>query len=102
MVKEKKTISRSIRMTQTVYDIVNKYEGNGFNEKFENMVLYCFREENRIKAAIKEQQEIYKLRQAQCDREITNINKRIDDKRRVLHRVSELADGIENLLKTIP
>lgn len=101
MEKEKKTISRSIRMTETVYNIVNKYGGNGFNEKFENMVLYCFREEKRIKAAIKEQQEMYKLRQAQCDREITNINKRIDEKREVLNKVSDLAEGIENLLKTI-
>jgi len=40
--KEKKSISRSIRMTQTVFDIVSSFEGDGFNEKFENLVMFCF------------------------------------------------------------
>lgn len=38
---EKKVNSRSVRMTNTVKDFVEAQEGNGFNEKFENMVLFC-------------------------------------------------------------
>lgn len=38
---EKKEHSRSIRMTNTIKEYVESQEGNGFNEKFENMVLFC-------------------------------------------------------------
>ncbi len=38
---EKKEYSRSIRMTNTVKEFVELQEGKGFNEKFENMVLFC-------------------------------------------------------------
>lgn len=39
MAKEKKSLSKSIRMTERVYSIVNECDGKGFNEKFENLVL---------------------------------------------------------------
>lgn len=39
MTKEKKSLSKSIRMTERVYSIVNECDGKGFNEKFENLVL---------------------------------------------------------------
>ena len=38
--KENKDVSKSVRMTKTVYDYVNSIEGEGFNQKFENMVNY--------------------------------------------------------------
>jgi len=39
--KEKKEYSRSIRMTETVRNFVESQKGDGFNEKFENMVLFA-------------------------------------------------------------
>lgn len=41
--KEKKEHSRSIRMTDTVKSFVESQDGNGFNEKFEKMVLYAMK-----------------------------------------------------------
>lgn len=35
----KKPIGKSVRLSQEVYDIVNSAPGEGFNEKFENLVL---------------------------------------------------------------
>lgn len=53
MVKENKIHARSVRMTPTVYEYVNGFEGNGFNEKLENLVLFCMREENELKERIR-------------------------------------------------
>lgn len=34
-----KTVSKSIRMTGDLYAYIENYRGNGFNEKFENIIL---------------------------------------------------------------
>ena len=35
----KKNLSKSIRLTQEVYDYIDQAPGKGFNEKFENIIL---------------------------------------------------------------
>lgn len=104
MDKEKKSISRSIRMTPTVYSIVDKFNGNGFNEKFENLVLYCQKEEKKIKKAINELQKNYNLLIERKNKEIDHLNKEIDDKRTVLKDLDNLAlkiKDIESLINKI-
>jgi len=51
----RKEIAKSIRMTEEVFKYVEGFHGNGFNEKFENLVLFCLKEEKSILARIKEQ-----------------------------------------------
>lgn len=34
-----KSISKSIRLTPELYAYIDGYQGNGFNEKFENIIL---------------------------------------------------------------
>ena len=41
MFSEKKEFMRSIRMTKTIKEYVEQAEGNGFNDKFEKLVLKC-------------------------------------------------------------
>lgn len=36
---EKKSINKSIRLSPKVYNYIDSYPGNGFNEKFENIIL---------------------------------------------------------------
>ncbi len=66
----KKSIAKSIRLSQEVYDYIQNYSGNGFNEKFENIILYACRTEKdreerikrldaQIKKKEKEYQELY-------------------------------------------
>lgn len=50
--KEKKTIQKSIRMTPRVNDYVNQFSGEGFNEKFENLVLFVMEREQTINQKI--------------------------------------------------
>lgn len=52
--KENKVHSRSIRMTETVRNFVESRPGNGFNDKFENMVLYCMSELPKLNKTIEE------------------------------------------------
>lgn len=45
-----KSNSKSIRLSDEVMSYINSYRGNGFNEKFENIILDAQKEEkNRIK-----------------------------------------------------
>jgi len=44
--KEKKEYRRTIRMTPTIQKYVEKQPGNGFNQQFENMVIYCMERES--------------------------------------------------------
>lgn len=50
----KKSISKSVRMTEDLYGFIMQAPGNGFNEKFENIVL----RERRMQPEIDKMQEI--------------------------------------------
>lgn len=41
----KKSISKSIRLSQEVFDYIDGYVGEGFNQKFENIILFAKRTE---------------------------------------------------------
>lgn len=43
-----KNIQKSIRISEKVAAYIEKQEGQGFNEKFCNMVLYCMEHEAEI------------------------------------------------------
>lgn len=36
---EKKSINKSIRLSPKIYNYIDAHPGNGFNEKFENIIL---------------------------------------------------------------
>ena len=64
--KEKKTNIRSFRYSDRVAEILEASEGNTLNEKFENLVLFCYdelpktkRELDMYKRFIKEEEEKY-------------------------------------------
>ena len=60
---EKKEFAKSVRMTATVKDYVEGFEGNGFNEKFENLVMFCLANEAQIKEQIeRSQQDLFDLK----------------------------------------
>ena len=58
MIIEKKEFAKSLRMTATVKQYVESFEGNGFNEKFENLVLFCLANEKQIQERIERSQRI--------------------------------------------
>ena len=46
---EKKSINKSIRLSPKVYNYIDSYPGNGFNEKFENIILEAMEFEDERK-----------------------------------------------------
>ena len=48
----KKTNLKSVRISDEVLTYIENFEGNGFNQKFENLVLFCMREEKRKRIEI--------------------------------------------------
>ena len=46
MTLTKKSIAKSVRLTQEVFDYIDIAPGNGFNEKFENIILEAKRGES--------------------------------------------------------
>lgn len=48
----KKTNLKSIRLSDEIFDYVSNFEGSGFNQKFENLVLFCMRREADLRREI--------------------------------------------------
>lgn len=101
MDKQTKSISKSVRMTPTVFDMVDKFEGNGFNEKFENLVLFCLKEESEIKKAIKEQKVSYERQTARKVKEIEDLDKLIKSKRESLEALKQVSIKADDLIRTM-
>ncbi len=91
----KKNISKSVRMTDEVYGIVQEAPGSGFSEKFENIIL----RERRIKPELDEMQrkleekrlEVYRLtEQYSCldgfYRDCEDMCRRLGELRRTLEK----------------
>ncbi|WP_411337023.1 hypothetical protein [Ruminococcus gauvreauii] len=75
----KKTNSKSVRMTDEVLTYVESMEGDGFNQKFENMVLYAMKTEEDRK------------------RQIQYLDDRIAGKQAVLDRLREYLQIVNRL-----
>ena len=58
----KKTNLKSVRISDEVLTYIENFEGNGFNQKFENLVLFCMREEKRKRIEIQNLDNLINLR----------------------------------------
>lgn len=85
--KEKKTVQKSIRMTQRVNDYVNQFSGEGFNEKFENLVLFCMEHEQNIKSNINT-----------ATQRLQALDKQIQKKREILSKLQRIETQVNYLL----
>lgn len=98
----KKTNMKSVRLSDEVMDYVINFEGEGFNQKFENLVLFCMEQEESKKQRItlldqqiaKQYKKLYALQQ---------ISSKIGDVRRALTnlewRANDLSDLMDKLLE---
>lgn len=63
---------KSVRLSDEVLEFIQNFEGDGFNQKFENLVLFCMKEEASIKERI-----------AFLDEQLSNRQKLLDKLRRL-------------------
>lgn len=97
--KEKKSISRSVRMTPTVYDIVDSFEGNGFNEKFQNLVLYCFKEKEKVRKDIKFMQDRAKRNEREYQKRIEQNSTKLEAQQDILNKLNMVSYYVDSLLR---
>lgn len=88
--KNLKNIQKSIRITEKVAEYIEQQNGEGFNEKFCNMVMYCMEKE----AELKRQEKLYKNRIEQYDIEI-------DKKRNVLDKLQRIEQYVNSCCNVI-
>lgn len=72
-------------MTNTVKDFVEAQNGTGFNEKFENMVLYCMANLPKIEAEL-----------AAKTKKSNDLAKRISQQESLLNSIERLKSSVEN------
>lgn len=88
--KEKKTIQKSIRMTPQVNNYVTTFSGNGFNEKFENLVLFVMENEQKIKKDIDDANFL-----------LMNLDQQIQKKHEILSSLQQIEMKVNQLLNQI-
>lgn len=98
----KKVNLKFVRLSDQVMDYVINFEGEGFNQKFENLVLFCMEQEESKKQRItlldqqiaKQYKKLYALQQ---------LSSEIGDVRRALthleRQANDLSDLMDKLLK---
>lgn len=85
-----KNIQKSIRISEDVAKYIEKQEGNGFNEKFCNMVLYCMEHEAEIKKKV-----------TAAEKRLEIVEKRIDEKHKLLEQLESISCFVSSCLRVI-
>lgn len=70
-----KSISKSIRLSREVYGYIEKYRGDSFNEKFENIILDYQKKEKEIRARIISETKIFEKRMKDFEKAREKIRK---------------------------
>lgn len=82
----KKNNFKSVRMSDRVMDYVINFEGDGFNQKFENLVLFCM-----------EQEETRKQKIAFLNQQIAKQYKELDALRQLISKISAVSEALLDL-----
>lgn len=82
----KKVNLKSVRLSDQVMDYVINFEGEGFNQKFENLVLFCM-----------EQEESKKQRITLLDQQIAKQYKKLDVLQQISSKIGDVRMALTNL-----
>ena len=86
----KKNNFKSVRMSDQVMDYVINFEGDGFNQKFENLVLFCM-----------EQEETRKQKIAFLNQQIAKQYKELDALRKISSEIGDVRGALMNNLSEL-
>jgi len=86
---QKKSHQRSIRMTPYVHSVIDNFEGESFNQKFENLVIYFSKVEEQLKINIVEK-----------EKTIKNLDKRISEKASLLTKLDRIENYVDDIIKS--
>lgn len=80
---EKKTIQKSVRLKESLFNFVNRFDGKGFNDKLESMV------------------DFYEKKSKTMDDEIKQKQKKLDDLNKEIKEKQEIANKIRETFRTL-
>lgn len=86
----KKNNLKSVRLSDQVMDYVINFEGDGFNQKFENLVLFCM-----------EQEETKKQKIAFLDQQIVKQYKKLDALQQLMSKIGDVRSALTNNLSEL-
>lgn len=89
-----KNISKSVRLSRKIYDYIESFEGEGFNQKFENIVLFAMEQEEQKMKRVEELDKLISVRSEELSKLNSNLNKARTETRRFLYAIREL-DGMK-------
>ena len=85
-----KNISKSIRLSKKVYDYIDSFEGEGFNQKFENIILFAMEQEDQKRKRVKELDNLISVRSEELTKLNSNLSTVRSETRRFLSAIREL------------
>ena len=85
-----KNILKSVRLSQEVFDYINRVEGTGFNQKFENAVLFFMKEEESKKKRVQELDDLISVRSNELNKLNENLNKARSETNRFLYVIRQI------------
>lgn len=85
-----KNVQKSIRISEDVLKYIEKQEGNGFNEKLCNMVLYCMEHEAEIKKRVKA-----------AEKRLEFVEKQISEKCDILDKLEVISRFVSSCLRIV-
>ncbi|MDD3278632.1 MAG: hypothetical protein PHG16_07075 [Lachnospiraceae bacterium] len=89
LLKQKKSISKSVRLSESVYHYIDAFDGDGFNEKFENIIYFSMQMEADLKKRIANlNQDIADLEQKEKDLNLA-----------ITSAVNQISDEFDNMSK---
>lgn len=89
--KTPKNIQKSIRITEQVAQYIEKQNGEGFNEKFCNMVMYCMEKEAELEKQVKYYKERSEYYQTEIDKKRAVLDK--------LQRIEQYVNSCCNVIR---
>lgn len=89
-----KNVQKSIRMTDEVFEAVDRYRGDGFNEKLENLVMDYLHGREKFQRDLDRLQELVDLKHD----ELVRLQNRVRGAQLVEHRLGPLVDAVADLL----
>ena len=103
----KKSIAKSVRLTQEVFDYIDSAPGNGFNEKFENIILEAKRGESDRKkelARLDKQIEKQRRKQTLLFEQLTNFDyflNSFEDAQKLLQNLKNKLNDVHLMVQRI-
>ena len=85
-----KNVQKSIRISEDVLKYIEKQEGNGFNEKLCNMVLYCMEHEADRKKKV-----------SAAEKRLEVVEKQIGEKEELLEKLESISRFVGSCLRVI-